>query len=106
MNSDRRVSAEFTAVATPVPTVTITVALLEGSGSGTVVSDRDGMACTATACSGAFPRSAERITLTAVPDEGDYFNGWGPDCNSETSTCQLPLDTNHEATVTFGQSEE
>ncbi|MGC4097788.1 MAG: S8 family serine peptidase [Nitrospira sp.] len=64
-----------------------------GAGSGTVTSNPAGIDCRAT-CNGQFPQGST-MDLTAAPDPGSTFAGWGGDCQG-TGPCSLT----HNATVT------
>jgi Divergent InlB B-repeat domain/Prenyltransferase and squalene oxidase repeat len=78
-----------------VPTLTVTKA---GSGSGTVTSSPAGIDCGAT-CSAKFPRGTA-LTLTATPDAGSTFTGWGGDCTG-TGPCVVTMDQDQAVTATF-----
>ena len=42
------------------------------------------------------------VTLTATPDEGATFAGWGGDCSTATgATCTLTMNSAHAVTATF-----
>ena len=79
-------------------TVELTV-ILEGSGSGQVSSDPAGIDCP-TDCSEAYKKNTQ-IVLSAQPDTGSVFSGWGGDC-SGTGDCSIKLkaDTNVSANFT------
>ena len=78
-----------------------------GTGSGTVVSKPDGIACeilggrAGAGCGFDFPVNAQ-VTLTATPAEGHSFDGWTgqPGC-SETRTCIVTLNQARTVTATF-----
>jgi GH25 family lysozyme M1 (1,4-beta-N-acetylmuramidase) len=41
------------------------------------------------------------ITLTASPDEGAYFSGWGGDCSGTGLTCTITTNSNRTVTAGF-----
>jgi hypothetical protein len=76
-----------------------------GDGSGSV-SDGDGgqIDCSGSEsdCSGSYPDGTE-VTLTATPNEGSVFAGWGDDdCATATGdTCTLTMDGDKNVTAIF-----
>ncbi|WP_167736056.1 Ig-like domain repeat protein [Nocardioides sp. 503] len=71
-----------------------------GAGSGVVRSEPDGIDC-GSDCAGDLAQGAT-VTLTAVPDAGSAFAGWGGDCADVTgTTCELAMDGDREVTATF-----
>jgi hypothetical protein len=82
-------------VTVPPHQLTVTKA---GSGSGTVTSSPAGIDCGAT-CSASFP-SGTAVTLTAAPDAGSTFTGWGGDCTG-TGPCVVTMDQDRAVTATF-----
>jgi uncharacterized repeat protein (TIGR02543 family) len=82
-------------VTVPPHQLTVTKA---GSGSGTVTSSPAGIDCGAT-CSASFP-SGTAVTLTAAPDAGSTFTGWGGDCTG-TGPCVVTMDQDRTVTATF-----
>jgi PKD repeat protein len=103
MNSSKTVTAQFdgsgpTPTPTPAPgnfTLSVTRA---GTGTGMVSSAPAGITCGAT-CSATFAQ-ATAVTLTAAPDSGSTFSGWGGAC-SGTGSCSLTLSADQSATATF-----
>ena len=77
-------------------------------GNGTVTSDPLGVDCRWRALSGCFTefRSGATVTLTAAPDPGESFLGWGGDCASHgtSPTCSLVLDQDRFVDAAFTQS--
>jgi len=77
----------------------LTVAPYADGGSGRLTSSPAGIDCGAT-CSHSFPAGAT-LTLTAVPNAGSVFSGWGGDCAGSAPTCTLTLDRNRNASGVF-----
>jgi uncharacterized repeat protein (TIGR01451 family) len=94
MDLDRAVTATFDLVPH-----TLTVAKA-GSGSGTVSSSPAGIDCGAT-CATSFANGT-MVTLTATPDAGSSFTGWGGDCTG-TGPCVVTMDQDRAVTATFDQ---
>ena len=92
---DQTVTATFTA-APVLFTLTVTKA---GAGAGTVSSDPPGITACATTCSANFAPGIV-VTLTATPQSGSTFAGWGGAC-SGTGSCQVTMDANRSVTATF-----
>ena len=69
-----------------------------GTGGGRVLSDPPGADCT-TDCEVGFVDGTE-ITLTADPDPGSTFTGWGGAC-AGSGTCTLTMDRARDVTATF-----
>jgi hypothetical protein len=68
-------------------------------GSGTISSTPAGIACVA-ACSASFI-SGTAVTLTATPDPGYLFIGWGGACSGPATTCTLTMDAARNITASF-----
>jgi hypothetical protein len=92
MNAARAVTARFNAV----HTLTVTK---EGSGSGTVTSSPAGINC-GTDCAESFDAGA-LVTLTATPNAGSTFGGWGGACSGMSATCTVTMDAAKSVTATF-----
>ena len=72
-------------------------------GPGSVTSDPAGIDCgsgTSGSCAAAFTKGSD-VTLTAMPDAGETFDGWGGDC-SGTGTCLVSMDVAQNVTALFG----
>jgi Leucine-rich repeat (LRR) protein len=71
----------------------------DGAGSGRVTSSPAGIDCGAT-CGASFVGDTA-ITLTAAPDQGSVFAGWGGACSGTAPTCDLAFETDAVVTATF-----
>ena len=73
---------------------------LEGDGSGVVSSDPEGIDC-GEVCEAEFG-SLTTVTLTAEPDEGSEFTGWGGACEGETEIeCEVVLTDDIDVVANF-----
>ena len=91
-------TASVSVTVAPAPTDTFNVNVTV-SGAGTVTSDPDGIDCGPT-CARNFSEG-ETVVLSAQPDAGESFEGWGGDCSGDV--CRVTGDAN--VTATFSQSE-
>src|SRR6185369_14150903 len=69
-----------------------------GSGSGSVTSSPAGISCP-TSCSVSF-NYGTLVTLSATPDTGSSFAGWGGVC-AGTGTCQVTMSQARNVTASF-----
>ena len=70
------------------------------TGAGTISSSPSGINC-GSLCSGTFTATTP-VTLTAVPDTGSIFAGWGGAC-SGTGTCTVTLNSDATVSASFTQ---
>jgi uncharacterized repeat protein (TIGR02543 family) len=84
----------FTASALPQ-----TFVLQVSAASGRVVSSPSGIDC-GVDCSEGYVNGTV-VSLTAIPDPGFLFTGWGGDC-SGTAACTLTMDGPRTVSATFG----
>jgi hypothetical protein len=94
INGDQAVTATFTA-APVLFTLTVTKA---GAGAGTVSSDPPGITACSSTCTANFAPGTV-VTLTATPQSGSTFAGWGGACSG--TACQVTMDANRAVTATF-----
>lgn len=78
--------------------ITLEVSTL-GTGAGQVSSMPAGIDCGATCLSTFNPGT--QVTLTATPQAGSTFTGWGGDCSGTDPTCVLTTDAPQTVTATF-----
>jgi len=97
MDAAKSVSANFTASPGPF---SLTVAK-SGTGTGTVTSTPPGISC-GTTCSASFA-SGTVVSLTATPDTGSAFAGWGGAC-SGTGACSVTMDAAKSVSATFNSN--
>lgn len=95
MNVNRTVTVTFATTATFTLSITV-------SGNGSVSSTPSGITNCRGTCSASFAANTT-VTLTATPDSGWSFVGWGGAC-SGTGTCQVVMDANKSVTATFSQN--
>ncbi len=73
-------------------------------GRGRVQSLPAGVNC-GTMCSAAFPEG-EMVELTADPDPGAEFGGWGGACSGTQLTCMVTMSANRNVDASFGAPQE
>ncbi|MDR2689323.1 MAG: hypothetical protein LBB76_06150 [Azoarcus sp.] len=95
MNADKTVSATFNVSNVPNPRV-LTVTRL-GNGGGKV--SGAGIDC-GSVCA-AIHSSGNQVTLTATPEAGSYFSGWGGACAGISPTCVFDIGTDQDITARF-----
>src|ERR1700693_3932859 len=97
MNSSKTVTARFDGSGPPLANVTLSVTKT-GTGTGTVSSVPAGIRCGGS-CSAPCAEGTSAV-LTATPDSGSSFSGWGGAC-SGTGSCSVTLSANASVTATF-----
>jgi hypothetical protein len=70
-----------------------------GGGAGTVSSVPDGISCGAD-CTESYP-DGTLVTLTAEPDPGSSFFGWGGDCSNADPTTGVTMEADKTCEATF-----
>ncbi|MGA9897112.1 MAG: choice-of-anchor D domain-containing protein [Terriglobales bacterium] len=70
-----------------------------GTGGGTVTSNPAGISCPTTTCSANFSAGTS-VTLTAAPNVGSTFVGWGGAC-SGAGSCTVTMNANQSVSATF-----
>ena len=97
MSASESVNATFTVASNFALTVNVA-----GTGTGTVTSSPVGINCPTT-CSANFA-SGTAIMLTAHPNSGSTFTGWGGEICEGTGTCSFTITANESATANFSSS--
>ncbi|HEX5423091.1 MAG TPA: hypothetical protein VFW94_06035 [Candidatus Acidoferrales bacterium] len=91
-----------TLVLPPGQTVQLIVSTASQSGgTGSVSSFPSGIGCGST-CNASFPVGST-VSLTATPDSGSTFQGWGGAC-SGTGSCAVTMNSSQSVTATFTKS--
>lgn len=70
-----------------------------GAGTGTVSSAPDGISCGAD-CTESYS-DGTLVILTAEPDPGSSFSGWGGDCSNADPTTSVTMDADKTCEATF-----
>ncbi len=70
-----------------------------GNGTGTVLSDLDGIDC-GHACSAPFAQSTT-VTLTAAPSSGSILKSWSGCASTSADTCNVTMDKTKTVAATF-----
>lgn len=83
------------------PPTTYTLSVSK-SGSGTVTSDLPGINC-GSDCSESYS-SGTSVTLTATPDSGWTFSGWGGACSGTGATCTVSMTSDKSVSATFSRN--
>jgi hypothetical protein len=94
MSQARNVTATFTVNSVGSYTLSATK-----TGSGTVVSSPFGINC-GSLCAATFA-SGTSVMLTATPDSGSTFTGWGGACSGTAATCTVSMSQARSVTTTF-----
>jgi hypothetical protein len=80
--------------------ITVRRLTLEVDGdAGKVAGSPAGLGCRATCSRSVNPGT--RVTLTARPDEGAYFTGWGGACSGNAGTCTITMRGNRTVRARF-----
>ena len=78
------------------------------SGNGSVVSNPAGINCIegGGTCTKLYDENAQ-VTLTAIPENGYIFNGWGGDCSScgTNTSCSITMDSNKNCSAEFAEAQ-
>ena len=101
MDSDKSCTATFNQAPPNEYTLTVTK---EGTGDGTVSSNPGGIDCGGS-CSASFDEGT-LVTLTATPEAGSVFVGWGGACSAcgNSQSCPVMMDSDKSCTATFNQA--
>src|SRR2546429_8406178 len=75
----------------------LTVAL---SGNGTVINSPAGIECPTATCGAQIPKSS-LVVLTATPNTGSTFSGWGGCPSSSGNTCTVLLNADTSVSAAF-----
>ncbi len=73
--------------------------VVDKSGEGMVTSSPAGINCGAN-CNHYYTNNSS-VTLTATPDPGYFFNGWGGACSGSATNCTLAMDAAKNVTASF-----
>jgi uncharacterized repeat protein (TIGR02543 family) len=92
LSASRYANANFVAATSQTLTVSVT-------GNGTV--SGGGISCPAGSTCDAQEPPNTNLTLTATPQNGYAFTGWGGACSGLQATCTVQMDTSRSVTATF-----
>lgn len=84
---------------TSTATHNLSVTVTAGAADGTISSSPGGISCGST-CSAPFPANSQ-VSLTAVPNNGKMFLGWGGCTSVSVNTCSVTLDSDTTVTASF-----
>ena len=98
IDSAKNVTATFGVASTPT-TFNLTVTKT-GTGSGSVKGT--GIDC-GTDCADSYAKDV-KVTLTAAPESGSTFIGWGDACTGTNVTCEVTMDNAKSVSATFNTS--
>ena len=102
-----QVVRSFPVIVTPVVSLSSLTLSIGGSGSGAVTITPPGITCLSAQapCSQTY-NPGTLVTLTAAPQPGSVFAGWGGACAGvSANTCQVTVDQTLEITATFNSTE-
>jgi len=97
LDADREVSATFAALPPPSPNQHRLNVIVQGKGR--VTSSPGGLDCDSSTCAADFAAGTS-VALTATPDSGFSFAGWGTDCSGEGG-CTVTLSKDATVSANF-----
>lgn len=84
----------------------------DSTGQGVITVDRaklhpyvdggDPADCSYAVCGATYP-AGTRVTLTATPDAGSTFTGWGGECSGTSPTCVVTMSRSRDVMAHFGK---
>jgi uncharacterized delta-60 repeat protein len=101
VQNGQSVGSDF-ALARVLPSFLLEVAKA-GPGSGSVSSAPAGITC-GSDCSNGYS-AGTAVTLTATPDAGSYFAGWGGACSGKANSCRVTVAEATSVTASFAGCE-
>ncbi|EDN70751.1 hypothetical protein BGP_0026 [Beggiatoa sp. PS] len=90
----------ITQLAPPPPDKVRLTVIKNGDGNGLIIGD--GMDCGEDCTNDYNQDDSQPVTLTAVPSEDSYFEGWSGGCTSTETTCTVTMVQDQTVTATFG----
>lgn len=96
-NSIETATKRFDVISVPTYALSVTIS---GGGSGRVNSAPTDINCT-WVCSSKRFEVGKQVTVTATPDLGSKFSGWGGDCSGTNPSCSLTMNAGKTLKVTF-----